>query len=246
MAIIQKSTIVCGGVCFVLCLFVCGVCSFVWFCFCVFPFFVSHVNGRFFTPQKWVDGTMDLSLLFIFAIALSLTGFGFWRFFFSKHRMTKPLFKPKWYINMRRDVTVRLVVGGVLFGVGWGLSGHCPGPALASCWGGCPHAILVTSTQIVTWVLYHYLVTNKQNGKVPPDGKLKGQSDCNFFVNCTGHLLLDWGCHERLVPSWVRNHIVAGRGISQDLGRERHDGHCMCDHADLQRNCAWNRGNDVV
>ncbi len=29
-------------------------------------------------------------------------------------------------------VTMRLIVGAVIFGIGWGLSGFCPGPALAS------------------------------------------------------------------------------------------------------------------
>ena len=32
----------------------------------------------------------------------------------------------------RRDVDARLVMGAALFGVGWGIAGYCPGPALAS------------------------------------------------------------------------------------------------------------------
>ncbi len=32
----------------------------------------------------------------------------------------------------RNDVDVRLVAGSMVFGVGWGLSGYCPGPALVS------------------------------------------------------------------------------------------------------------------
>lgn len=32
----------------------------------------------------------------------------------------------------RRDIDARLVAGSALFGIGWGLSGYCPGPALAS------------------------------------------------------------------------------------------------------------------
>ena len=31
-----------------------------------------------------------------------------------------------------RQIDRRLVAGSVLFGIGWGLSGYCPGPALAS------------------------------------------------------------------------------------------------------------------
>jgi uncharacterized membrane protein YedE/YeeE len=32
----------------------------------------------------------------------------------------------------RRDIDVRLVGGAAVFGIGWGLSGYCPGPAVAS------------------------------------------------------------------------------------------------------------------
>ena len=31
-----------------------------------------------------------------------------------------------------RQIDRRLVLGGLVFGVGWGLAGYCPGPALAS------------------------------------------------------------------------------------------------------------------
>jgi hypothetical protein len=32
----------------------------------------------------------------------------------------------------RNDIDVRLIAGSVLFGIGWGISGFCPGPAIAS------------------------------------------------------------------------------------------------------------------
>jgi uncharacterized membrane protein YedE/YeeE len=36
----------------------------------------------------------------------------------------------------RRDIDLRLVAGAAVFGIGWGLSGYCPGPAIASLLGG--------------------------------------------------------------------------------------------------------------
>ncbi|MEO7096448.1 MAG: DUF6691 family protein [Polyangiales bacterium] len=43
-----------------------------------------------------------------------------------------PIFAPTFHLPKRTAVEPRLVIGAALFGVGWGLSGYCPGPALIS------------------------------------------------------------------------------------------------------------------
>ena len=43
-----------------------------------------------------------------------------------------PLFAPKLLIPTRRDIDGRLVGGATTFGIGWGLVGFCPGPAIAA------------------------------------------------------------------------------------------------------------------
>ncbi|KAM0746403.1 hypothetical protein T439DRAFT_384139 [Meredithblackwellia eburnea MCA 4105] len=45
-------------------------------------------------------------------------------------RWRKPLWKNAWELPTRKEVDAKLVLGSALFGVGWGLSGLCPGPAL--------------------------------------------------------------------------------------------------------------------
>lgn len=47
-------------------------------------------------------------------------------------RRTRPLFGEAFHVPARGRIDVRLVVGALLFGVGWGLVGLCPGPALAA------------------------------------------------------------------------------------------------------------------
>lgn len=47
-------------------------------------------------------------------------------------RLKKPLFEPEFHLPTRRIIDFRLVGGAVLFGVGWGLLGYCPGPAIGS------------------------------------------------------------------------------------------------------------------
>jgi uncharacterized protein len=53
--------------------------------------------------------------------------------FVQKLRRSDPL---RWASSRRTPVDAPLVLGAALFGVGWGLSGLCPGPALVSLAGG--------------------------------------------------------------------------------------------------------------
>ena len=43
-----------------------------------------------------------------------------------------PLFANRFHLPTASDIDLRLVGGAALFGVGWGLTGFCPGPAIAS------------------------------------------------------------------------------------------------------------------
>lgn len=47
-------------------------------------------------------------------------------------RRETPVLDRSFHLPTRRDIDMRLVVGAVLFGVGWGLGGFCPGPALVA------------------------------------------------------------------------------------------------------------------
>ncbi|MBW2526102.1 MAG: YeeE/YedE family protein [Deltaproteobacteria bacterium] len=60
-------------------------------------------------------------------------------------RRARPLLAPKFYLPTRRDIDARLVVGSALFGLGWGLVGLCPGPALS--------AVGQGSSSVVVWLV---------------------------------------------------------------------------------------------
>ncbi len=47
-------------------------------------------------------------------------------------RRAEPILTSIFSVPTRRELTPRLVGGGVLFGVGWGIAGFCPGPAMTS------------------------------------------------------------------------------------------------------------------
>jgi hypothetical protein len=72
-------------------------------------------------------GAWDPTLVLVMIGALLMT---FPAFQLAK-RMQKPLCEIKFTIPSRKDIDAPLVQGAVLFGIGWGLVGLCPGPAIA-------------------------------------------------------------------------------------------------------------------
>jgi len=75
-----------------------------------------------------VAGTWDLSLALTMAAAVFTTAVGY-RFAFSR---TRPAFGGAFHLPTAKDVDANLIGGAALFGIGWGLVGYCPGPAIAS------------------------------------------------------------------------------------------------------------------
>lgn len=75
-----------------------------------------------------VAGTWDPSLAFVMAGAIAVTASGYW----LVGKRERPLFDPAFYWPAARDIDARLLSGAAIFGVGWGLVGLCPGPAIAS------------------------------------------------------------------------------------------------------------------
>ncbi len=60
--------------------------------------------------------------------------------------LARPILGGDWRIPTRSDITPRLLIGAVLFGIGWGLSGFCPGPVLASIATGSASVLVFVTT----------------------------------------------------------------------------------------------------
>ncbi len=73
-----------------------------------------------------VSRLWDPSLLFVMAGAIIVSFFAFrW-----VKKGAQPVYAEKMSLPVANRVDIRLVTGAVLFGIGWGLAGICPGPAL--------------------------------------------------------------------------------------------------------------------
>ncbi len=73
-----------------------------------------------------VLGRWDPTLAFVMAGALAVSAMGF----ALARRRGAPVFAERYLWPTQTDIDRPLVVGSVLFGIGWGLAGLCPGPAL--------------------------------------------------------------------------------------------------------------------
>jgi uncharacterized protein len=90
-------------------------------------------------------GYWDPSLVFVMGGALLVTLVAFWR----TPQRAKPLADEKFHLPTRTDIDRNLLVGGALFGIGWGLAGYCPGPALASVLTGGLDALFFVGAMII-------------------------------------------------------------------------------------------------
>ncbi|HEX9209011.1 MAG TPA: DUF6691 family protein [Bradyrhizobium sp.] len=94
-------------------------------------------------------GTWDASLAFVMAGAVAVTFVGFSRVL----RLARPFFAERFYVPARNDIDVRIVVGPAIFGIGWGLAGFCPGPALTALGFGSASAVIFVAAMCAGMVL---------------------------------------------------------------------------------------------
>lgn len=75
-----------------------------------------------------IFGAWDPSLAFVMVGAVAVTFVGY-RIVFGRAR---PVFAEIFHLPTSQDVDAPLLIGAVAFGIGWGLSGFCPGPAVTA------------------------------------------------------------------------------------------------------------------
>lgn len=73
-------------------------------------------------------GEWDPSLAFVMGGAVLVAFFGY-RIVLKRER---PLLAAAFSVPTGKDIDSSLVVGAAIFGIGWGLGGFCPGPALTA------------------------------------------------------------------------------------------------------------------
>ena len=100
-----------------------------------------------------IAGDWDPSLALVMAGALAVSSVGF---YLAKGRQTAILGAPM-QIPTRTVIDRRLVVGSLLFGIGWAIAGLCPGPALALLLTGRWEPVVFTCAMLVGMLVFEKL-----------------------------------------------------------------------------------------
>lgn len=96
------------------------------------------------TEAKNILGFLDVfgdwrpELAFVLIGAAVVYAIGYRLILRRKH----PLFAPDFLIPKRTDIDRRLLVGAAIFGIGWGVTGLCPGPGIVTLSSGSEYALV--------------------------------------------------------------------------------------------------------
>ena len=104
-----------------------------------------------------IAGAWDPSLIFVMGGAVLV---GLIAFYLAKNR-TQSFLGGAMHIPTRRDIDRPLIIGSALFGVGWGLAGFCPGPALVSLGSGELKALVFVVAMLGGMLLFDFLGQKK-------------------------------------------------------------------------------------
>ncbi len=113
-------------------------------------------------PQKvmgFLDlfGNWDASLVFVMVGAIAVHA-GY--FFFIKPKFQHPQFASAYQVPTKKNLTSSLIVGAIIFGIGWGLGGYCPGPGITSMATFSINSIVFVASMLVGMAIYR-AVENK-------------------------------------------------------------------------------------
>lgn len=88
-----------------------------------------------------IAGNWDPSLALVMASALAVTLIGY-RILFKR---SAPMLSTEYVLPVRVDIDRPLILGAMIFGIGWGLGGLCPGPAVS--------AVLIGGPAVATFMV---------------------------------------------------------------------------------------------
>ncbi|MNJ95814.1 hypothetical protein D3C87_135270 [compost metagenome] len=109
-----------------------------------------------------LGGKWDPSLAFVMGGAIFV---GLFAFRIAAKR-SKTLLGDTLRLPQAKHIDRRLVLGGLAFGVGWGLAGYCPGPALASLVIGHSKTIIFVTAMVLGMAIFELLETYMRKPQV--------------------------------------------------------------------------------
>lgn len=100
-----------------------------------------------------IAGDWDPSLAFVMGGAIPVAALGY----AVARRLRAPVCDANFVGPSKIGIDTRLLLGASLFGIGWGLAGYCPGPALASLGFGSTKVLLFVASMLAGMALFQWL-----------------------------------------------------------------------------------------
>lgn len=121
-------------------------------------FGVGLAVSQMINPAKVLNfldifGHWDASLAFVMLGAVVTSAIGY-RLAFRRER---PLFEPQFMLPTRQDIDLRLVAGSAIFGIGWGLGGYCPGPAISGLGFGALETVVFVTAMAAGMIIWRMM-----------------------------------------------------------------------------------------
>lgn len=108
----------------------------------------ANVLGFFDVAGQW-----NPTLAFVMAGGLGVTLIGYR----TVLRRTAPLCGDKFQLPASKAIDARLIGGAALFGLGWGVAGYCPGPAIVAAGGGFVEAAIFTAAMVAGMAAWKFV-----------------------------------------------------------------------------------------
>ncbi len=104
-----------------------------------------------------VSGRFDPTLIFVMGGAVGVTMIAF----HFVLRLPGPLLDSRFQLPVNKHIDRKLVAGAAIFGIGWGLAGYCPGPALVNLAAGFREALYFVPAMVVGGLAYRWLAAGR-------------------------------------------------------------------------------------
>jgi uncharacterized protein len=100
-----------------------------------------------------IAGAWDPSLIFVMLGALEVTFISFKVIL----KRPSPVFDHKFYLATKKEIDKPLIIGATIFGIGWGITGYCPGPVVAGLGFGNPETVIMIIAIYLGFIVQRYL-----------------------------------------------------------------------------------------
>ena len=119
-------------------------------------FGIGLIASQMVNPEKVIGfldvlGAWDPTLGLVMGGAIPVAAAGF----YWARRSAHPWFESRFEWPSSTHIDAKLVIGSALFGVGWGMAGFCPGPALVGAASLAPSALIFVAAMLLGMGLFH-------------------------------------------------------------------------------------------